>query len=115
MASKKMDRLKSASSTMDKYFSEGSQTATETASDDKGTDTKGTAKKRSEEPKKTGKKVFSFRAEESIVDSWRVWADAKGIKVDELGEKAIQEYIKRHPLSDDQNQIYELKMAQKKS
>lgn len=60
-------------------------------------------------------KVFSFRAHKDTVDSWRVWADAKGIKVDELGENAITEYIKRHSLTSEQQQIYDLKMAQKKS
>ncbi len=66
-------------------------------------------------PKKTVKKVFSFRAEAETADNWRLWADAAGLKVDELGTKAITEYIKKHPLTEDQNQIYELKKAQKKS
>ena len=60
-------------------------------------------------------KVFSFRAPIETVDSWRVWADAKGLKVDELGTLALTEYIKKHSLTEDQRQIYELKMAQKKS
>ena len=60
-------------------------------------------------------KVFSFRAEKETVDGWRVWADAKGMKVDELGEKAITEYIKRHALDEDQQKIYDLKLAQKKA
>lgn len=63
-----------------------------------------------EEPQKPKKKVFSFRADAEEADSWRVWADASGLKVDELGQSAIREYIKRHPLKGDQLQIYELKM-----
>lgn len=65
--------------------------------------------------KKPKKKVFSFRTEAEQADSWRVWADAKGIKVDQLGETALLEYIKRHPLTEDQQKIYELKLAQKKA
>lgn len=118
MASKKMDKLKDAGSSLDKLFSGASET-TEKATETTKKSTRGRAKAQpeepSEEPKKTQKKVFSFRAEVDQVDSWRVWADAKGIKVDELGEKAITEYIKRHALTEDQRQIYELKMAQKKS
>ena len=118
MARSKMDKLKTAGADMDKFFSGASET-TEKATETTKKSTRGRAKaepeKASEEPKKTQKKVFSFRAEVDQVDSWRVWADAKGIKVDELGEKAITEYIKRHSLTEDQRQIYELKMAQKKS
>ena len=114
MARSKMDKLKTAGADMDKFFSGASET-TEKATETTKRNTKAEPEKASEEPKKTQKKVFSFRAEVDQVDSWRVWADAKGIKVDELGEKAITEYIKRHSLTEDQRQIYELKMAQKKS
>ena len=111
MASKKMDKLKEAGAGMDKFFSGASE------SPEKSTkrNTKTEPEKVTESPQKAQKKVFSFRAEVEAVDSWRVWADAKGMKVDELGEKALTEYIKRHSLTDDQRQIYELKMAQKKS
>lgn len=88
--SKKMGDLKSAGSGLDKFFTE-------------------------EEPKKAVKKVFSFRTLAENADDWRLWADAAGMKVDDLGTAALTEYIKRHPLTDDQNQIYELKKAQKKS
>ena len=115
MASKKMDKLKDAGSVMDSFFSGASESPTESPKRSIKRNTKAEPEKVSEEPKKTQKKVFSFRAEESTVDSWRVWADAKGMKVDELGEKALTEYIKRHSLTEDQRQIYELKMAQKKS
>lgn len=122
MASKKIDRLKKAGAEMDKFFSgvtEEAQEAPQTAPEKEvKTSTRASRKKPTEshtEPQKEKKKVFSFRAGESQVDSWRVWADAKGIKVDELGEKAISEYIKKHSLTADQQQIYDLKMAQKKS
>lgn len=115
MARSKMDKLKDAGSSLDKLFSGASESPTESPKKTTKRNTKAEPEKVSEEPKKTQKKVFSFRAEESTVDSWRVWADAKGMKVDELGEKALTEYIKRHSLTEDQRQIYELKMAQKKS
>lgn len=118
MASKKTDSMKKAGAVMDNFFSGASETAEKTTETTKKS-TRGRAKTQpeepSEEPKKTQKKVFSFRAEVDQVDSWRVWADAKGLKVDELGTLALTEYIKKHSLTEDQRQIYELKMAQKKS
>ena len=121
MARSKMDKLKEAGAGMDKFFSEASESSTETTKKPAKRNTKTEPEKVTEEPtegkkKKTDThKVFSFRAPIETVDSWRVWADAKGMKVDELGEKALTEYIKKHSLTEDQRQIYELKMAQKKS
>jgi hypothetical protein len=115
MARSKVDKLKTAGADMDKFFSEASEKASEPTKKT----TKGRAKAQpeevKEEPQKAQKKVFSFRAEVDQVDSWRVWADAKGLKVDELGTLALTEYIKKHSLTEDQKKIYELKMAQKKS
>lgn len=122
--SRKMGDLKKAGAVMDGFF-----TASESVSEDAKEPAKRNTKTAKEEPSESpqtaqeGKKprvidthkVFSFRAPKETVDSWRVWAEAKGMKVDELGEKALTEYIKRHSLTDDQRQIYELKMAQKKS
>mgnify|MGYP007101852473 CR=1 FL=1 len=115
MASKKMDKLKSAGANMDKFFSEASESVTESPKRSTKRNTKTVKEEPKEETQKAQKKVFSFRAEVDQVDSWRVWADAKGMKVDELGTLALTEYIKRHSLTEDQRQIYELKMAQKKS
>lgn len=115
MASKKMDRLKTAGADMDKFFTGATESPTESPKRSTKRNTKTVKEEPKEEPQKAQKKVFSFRAEVDQVDSWRVYADAKGMKVDELGEKALQEYIKKHSLTEDQRQIYELKMAQKKS
>lgn len=112
--SKKKD-FTSAGEAMDKFFSgsdESSQEVYQTIIEEKPQEED---KKSSEEEKKTLKKVFSFRAEIEKVDDWRLWANAKGVKVDDLGEKALEEYIRRHPLKGDQKTIYELKKAQKKS
>ena len=110
MATKK--NIKEAVNNLDKFFSvEEPKNVGAKSAQIESKSTKEEAKKKSTE--KLQKKVFSFRAEAETVDSWRLWADAKGMKVDDLGEKALQEYIKRHPLSEDQKQIYDLKKKQK--
>ena len=128
MASKKKD-FSAGVSALDKFFSApdpkreeaiqsvmgATQDAQEAPQKVRKTKSQDQDQKGSEEPQKLKKKVFSFRAEAGEADSWRVWADASGMKVDELGERAIREYIKRHPLKGDQLQIYELKMGQKSS
>lgn len=103
--------FKTAGAELDKLFSGAAETPAKTQ---RMNDTSA-PKKVAQKANKTVKKVFSFRAEAETADNWRLWADAKGMKVDELGTKALTEYIKRHPLTADQNQIYELKKAQKKS
>lgn len=115
MASKKMDSMKKAGAVMDGFFSGASESSTETTKKPAKRNTKTVPEETTEKPQKAQKKVFSFRAEVDQVDSWRVWADAKGLKVDELGTLALTEYIKKHSLTEDQKKIYELKMAQKKS
>lgn len=113
MASKKLDKLKTAGADMDKFFSGASESPTDSPKKTTKRNTKREPEEPSEKPQKAQKKVFSFRAKVDQVDSWRVWADAKGMKVDELGEKALIEYIKRHALTEDQQTIYNLKMDQK--
>ena len=115
MASKKRDRLKTAGADMDKFFTGATESPTESPKRSTKRNTKTVKEEPKEEPQKAQKKVFSFRAEVDQVDSWRVYADATGMKVDELGTLALTEYIKKHSLTEDQRQIYELKMAQKKS
>lgn len=96
----KKENIKSAAEGLDKFFSSQSGES---------------SVKAAEKNEKPVKKVFSFRAEAELADNWRLYADAAGMKVDELGTKALTEYIKKHPLTADQSQIYELKKAQKKS
>ena len=114
MASKKMDKLKEAGAGLDKLFSGASESPTEPAKKTDKSNTKTVKEELTESPQKAQKKVFSFRADVDQINSWRVWADAKGLKVEELGTLAINEYIKKHPLTADQKKIYELKLAQKK-
>ena len=65
-------------------------------------------RKRSEkEDKDNVKKVFSFRASATDVASWRLYATAARIKVDDLGSRALAEYIDRHPLDDVQQAFFD--------
>lgn len=100
MATSKKDRLIASRDAMDRLFSEMIQEEAQ-------------PRKKAQKPPKPPKKVFSFRADVQDVNGWRCWADAKGMKVDELGEKALKEYIKRHPLTEEQRHIYTYKMAMK--
>ena len=113
MANKKIDRLKTAGSSLDKLFSGASESVAEPTKKTTKRAEPAEPKKVTESPQKAQKKVFSFRAEVDQVDSWRLWADAKGLKVDELGTLAMTEYIKKHSLTEDQKKIYELKKAQR--
>ena len=120
MASSK-DRLRQGSAAMNKILSGATEPQEEQEAVTK-TKVKRTTKKTAKadtgqvvKPEKAKQKVFSFRAEENKVDQWRVQAVARGITVNELGEKAIDEYIKRHKLTEDQQQLFDLTMAQKKS
>ena len=61
-----------------------------------------------ERKKKTAEpvKVFSFRGLACDVDQWRLYASIRGVKVDEIGSAAMQEYIKRHPLSAEEKALF---------
>lgn len=92
---KKKDFKASAQTVMDGYFSQKEEEPVKA------------------EPKITGKKKdthkpFSFWAIKKDADEWRLWAKAKGMKVDDLGNAAMKEYIENHPLSEDQNFVYEV-------
>lgn len=71
-----------------------------------------TERKTAQERRVTGKgkkgddtKVFSFRSWIDEVDGWRLYAAVKGLKIDELGAAAMNEYIKRHPITDDERAL----------
>lgn len=71
------------------------------------------------EPKKQTKKdthkVYSFWANKEQIEVWKCYQEANSDleKAEDLGLKAIQEYIERHPLSDDELTMYELKLKAK--
>lgn len=73
-----------------------------------------TGKKEAQERRVTGKgkkiddtKVFSFRWWIEEVEGWRSYAAAKGMQIDELGAAAMNEYIKRHPISAEERKLQE--------
>lgn len=57
--------------------------------------------------------VFSFRSPKSNVESWRIYANLKGMKVEELGTAALDEYMKKHPLSDEEQAVLNTLLANK--
>lgn len=58
------------------------------------------------EPKKA---VMGFRAEQEKMEVWKLYADATGQEIGALCTAAIDEYIKRHKLNEDQQQLFNLK------
>jgi len=61
----------------------------------------------SDKPKK---KVFSFRADPDDIKVWRTYANVlkvKGQPADQIWSAAISEYIKKHPLSGSEKDLYE--------
>ncbi len=90
---KKKDFSAATENAMDKFFSEAAVQAPQRTRTGRKTDTH---------------KPFSFWALKSEADDWRIWAKARGMKVDDLGTEAMREYISRHELTPDQKQIYEI-------
>ena len=134
MASKKAERLKAgAANPMLKFFSaadeENAQEA-DTVQTEKPQEMTVTVEEKpvpgrtliisptEEKPVKTAntkpqKQVFSFRAEKELVKQWRTYAAAcPGMKVDELGRLALQEYIENHPLTGAAKKFYQESMKE---
>lgn len=102
------------SAVFDKFFSsQDAQNGSQDASEDSVSISSQSVKSGSEKDQKKQKKVFSFRGDQTAVTSWRLYADASGLKVDDLGTAAMMEYIENHPLTKDQQKIFDLKMKQK--
>lgn len=61
------------------------------------------------------KKVFSFRTDTTLSITWKLYADAAGKTMEQLGAEAMQEYVEAHPLDPDQQAVFDakLKIAQK--
>lgn len=74
----------------------------------------------SEEPtkkqtKKETHKVYSFWANKEQIEVWKCYQEANNEleKAEDLGLKAIQEYINNHALTGTEAEIYELKLKSK--
>lgn len=91
--------LNSALNATDKFFSAANQGDTEKKENKKST---------------AGEKiVFSFRSPKSSVESWRIYANVKGMKVEDLGAAALDEYMKKHPLSNEEQAVFNTLLANK--
>lgn len=100
MATKKERLTQAAGNALDRIFS---GTEPETAA----------VEKTEQRPAKASKKVFSFRALEEDANSWRAYADAKCMTVDAMASAAMQEYVKRHPMTEEERIIYAYRMTAK--
>ena len=58
---------------------------------------------------KPKKAVMGFRAEQEKMEVWKLYADATGQEIGVLCTAAIDEYIKRHKLNEDQQKFFDLK------
>lgn len=58
---------------------------------------------------KPQKQSFSFRAEQSKIENWKLYAETVGGDIGALWTAAIEEYISNHKLTKDQQAIYDLK------
>ncbi len=58
---------------------------------------------------KPQKQSFSFRAEQTKIESWKLYAETIGGDVGTLWTAAIDEYIANHKLTEEQQVIYDLK------
>ena len=106
MATKR--KLAEEANNLDMLFFTDTETGQSQPEETKVKKTKGNTKTAKTEDSVKPKKVFSFRADGDKVDHWRLQAKARGMKVDQLGEKALEEYIKRHKLNENQQKIYDL-------
>lgn len=74
---------------------------------------KSTSKEETTEKKantKPQKQSFSFRADQSKIENWKLYAESIGAKdIGTLWTAAIDEYISNHELTESQQTIYELK------
>lgn len=65
---------------------------------------------------KPQKQVFSFRAKVSDITIWKAYATAVGKTMENIGVAAMQEYIKRHKLTEVEKAVFEaLRAREKKS
>ncbi len=55
------------------------------------------------------KAVMGFRAEIEKIEKWRLYASVTGQEIGTFGTIAIEEYISRHKLTPEQQQLFDLK------
>lgn len=117
MATKRKDLRATVEAATAKLFSEApagadslfNALATETAQADK------KAPEKAQRAVKKALKVFSFRADEERVAAWRLYAVCHGMKVDDLGAAAMEEYIKRHALKGAEKDLFDQRIQEIKN
>lgn len=60
-----------------------------------------------EKPQKARKQVFSFRAEVNAITCWKAYATATGQTMESVGNAAMTEYLKNHPLKNNEKVVYD--------
>ena len=60
-----------------------------------------------EEIQKPRKQVFSFRSEVDDIACWKAYATATGQTMESVGNAAMTEFLKNHPLSGSQKIIFD--------
>lgn len=59
------------------------------------------------EPQKAKKQVFSFRAEVNAITCWKAYATATGQTMESVGNAAMTEFLKNHPLTENEKVVFD--------
>ena len=60
-----------------------------------------------EKPQKARKQVFSFRAEVNTITCWKAYATATGQTMESVGNAAMTEFLKNHPLTENEKVVFD--------
>lgn len=60
-----------------------------------------------EKPQKAKKQVFSFRAEVNAITCWKAYATATGQTMESVGNAAMTEFLKNHPLTENEKVVFD--------
>lgn len=64
-----------------------------------------TAQDKPQKPKK--KQVFSFRAEVDDIARWKAYSTATGLTMESVGNAAMTEFLKNHPLTENEKVVFD--------
>lgn len=56
------------------------------------------------------KQIFSFQAKKNDIDVWKIYAKALGVPMAQVGTMAFNEYMNKHPLSEQQQAVFKALM-----
>lgn len=60
-----------------------------------------------EEIQKPKKQVFSFRSEADDIARWKAYATATGQTMESVGNAAMTEFLKNHPLTENEKVVFD--------